>query len=325
MSASLAASLIGGALPPLLVAWIISAEGQSFMHGLGAQEIFGTWAGTRRQGYLLFAGLFGVIMVAALITTFLGTRERYVATDREPGLREEGPLRYVMQLVALTGSSPAYRLSLLIKLFSTCAVTLIGVQLAYYIQFVLEMAADKPTIMGTLFCAAIISTPLWVRFTKRRGKITAYRWAAGGYIVVLSSLLILGTGPTEVIYAVAVLAGICHAGVLIIPWTIIPDVVEFDEFESGRRREGLLYGGTTFAYKFASGLALFIAGWVLSLVGYVPDSTQTPEAVTGILMSVVAGPVVLLALSLVFTRAFPITPERHAEVVAALSARKRSS
>ncbi|MCB0324238.1 MAG: MFS transporter, partial [Bdellovibrionales bacterium] len=124
------------------------------------------------------------------------------------------------------------------------------------------------------------------------------------------------------IYAIAATVGFMHAAAITLPWAIVPDVVEFDELKSGERREGLFYGGTTFSYKAATGLAFLISTSVLQLTGYAAGVAQTPLALGAI--RVLTGPFPALALlgAVFLAMRYPLTRERHAQIVAALKERQ---
>ena len=44
---------------------------------------------------------------------------------------------------------------------------------------------------------------------------------------------------------------------MMLPWAMLPDVVEFDALAHGERREGLLYALFTFGQKAAGSLGVF--------------------------------------------------------------------
>jgi GPH family glycoside/pentoside/hexuronide:cation symporter len=109
---------------------------------------------------------------------------------------------------------------------------------------------------------------------------------------------------------------------------MLPDVIELDELQTGQRREGVFYGFFVLLQKFGLSLGLFISGWVLDWAGYIksvpgqPDAVQ-PESVL-FALRVLVGPAgaVILLLSFVAVYLYPITKEKHAEIRAALDARK---
>ncbi len=312
MVCSQIAFLIGAALPAQLIPWIMLPETLTFLEPLGGAELFGSWWGTARLGYLVFAALFAVMMMASIWTCFAGVRERALAVGTSETTAP--PFSYFSKLVVLVRTCQPFRQSLLIKLLSTCAVTLIAVKLPYYITYVLGMSESKTAILTVLFITAILSTPLWVLASRRWGKVESYRVAMVGYALLLLCLPAIGSGPTTLIYPIAIIAGFFHSAALMLPWTIIPDVVEYDELQSGERREGLLYGGTAFAYKLASALAVFFAGIGLEHSGYEPNVAQSAESVRGILGMLAVAPAVLLGLSIFASRGYLLTAKRHGEL-----------
>jgi GPH family glycoside/pentoside/hexuronide:cation symporter len=164
-----------------------------------------------------------------------------------------------------------------------------------------------------LFVSAILSLPLWTRLAARTGK----RLALGVGLVGLSiaTLLLIAFSPPGVsgyLMAMSVLAGIGVGAVLLFPWAMLPDVVEFDELASGHKREGLVYAIFTFGQKTAFALGVFLNGQVQELTGYQPGAAaQSEGAIQGI--ATMVGPVaaaVFLA-AVVWVWRFPISRERH--------------
>jgi len=97
------------------------------------------------------------------------------------------------------------------------------------------------------------------------------------------------------------------------------------EIQSGERREGLFYGGTTFTYKLASGLAIMLSGFLLSATGYDRGSqVQTPEVILGIKIAVGIIPGLLLLFGAYLAARYPLTAKKHGELVKQLEARKAS-
>jgi GPH family glycoside/pentoside/hexuronide:cation symporter len=109
---------------------------------------------------------------------------------------------------------------------------------------------------------------------------------------------------------------------------MVPDVVEYDQISSGRRREGSYYAFASFFQKLATGAALWGMGQALALTGYItpplngPLPLQPPEAVNAIRYFVGPVPTVLLILSVVFAWFYPITRESHQETLQVLAERE---
>lgn len=315
------AFLIGAVVPNSATKWVMSDKGAAFMESIGVQALFGDWARTSHQGFFVFGVIGAVIIVLSTLVTFGGTKERHFDTSGEE--HETNPFSYLKTLVSLTKTNIPFRISLMIKLLSTCAITVVSVNLNYYLEYVLGAADYKNSIFTILIISGIVAAPVWVMLSKKYGKAELYRVTAALYAVVLPSLLFLDEDHRNWITYIAIIAGALQSAALIIPWSIIPDVVEYDEYHNGVRREGLLYGGTSFAYKLATGLAVFLAGLALGYFGYDADAeVQSHTAKLGIRLVIGIVPSALFLISIFASRNYPLTAERHREILVKLAERK---
>ena len=86
-------------------------------------------------------------------------------------------------------------------------------------------------------------------------------WLSEGSIGYFSLILILG--------------GIAFGNFLAIPPSMVADVIDWDEVETGKRREGNYFAIWAFTTKLGAAVTGFIALQVLEHVGYVPNVPQT--------------------------------------------------
>lgn len=316
MVSSQVAFLLGASLPPLIVTWSTSET------MLAVNDFFGSWAGTARQGHAIQAILFGFIMVASVWTTFFGTTERDIEEPKEEKETTTSPLSYASSILEeLWGNRPFF-LSVLILLLANTAATLAAVNLPYYLEYVLLMPDQRASILFTLFLSAILSVPMWVKAAKRFGKAETFRVAMLCYVALFCVMPFLGGDTGSFIYVLSVFIGFFHAAAITLPWAIVPDVVEFDELKSGQRREGLFYGGTTFSYKAATGIAFLLSTAVLELSGYVANQAQTPLADSAIRFLIGPLPALVLILASYLALRYPLTKQRHLKILDELAQRK---
>jgi GPH family glycoside/pentoside/hexuronide:cation symporter len=139
-------------------------------------------------------------------------------------------------------------------------------------------------------------------------------------LAVISSFF-FPQAPTPLIYVVAAVAGMGFSAQWVCPWSMLPDVVEYDEKMTGERREGIYYGLWAFLTKFTGALGVAVSGWALSLFGYVPNVEQTTHALFGIRLFFAIVPTVVILISLPFLIWYPITRENHAKLVRELAER----
>ena len=102
-------------------------------------------------------------------------------------------------------------------------------------------------------------------------------------------------------------------------WTIIPsmiaDICDFDELETGQRREGMYSATFSWLLKVGVTVAMALSGWLINLAGIVDSAeTQTPQAVHNIRLLFTLLPSIFVIIGGFFVIRYPIT-ERDAEKV----------
>ena len=104
--------------------------------------------------------------------------------------------------------------------------------------------------------------------------------------------------------------------------SIQADVVDYDEYMTGERKEGSYFSVFTFLMKSSSGVMIFITGIALELVGYEPnvEQSETVKFTMSALMSWVSSACFIGAIW-IFAR-FELTEDEHARIRAELDARK---
>jgi GPH family glycoside/pentoside/hexuronide:cation symporter len=101
--------------------------------------------------------------------------------------------------------------------------------------------------------------------------------------------------------------------------------MEFDELQTGQRREGLFYGFMVLLQKLGLALGLFLVSVGLDVAGFNESlgAGQQPEmALTAIRLMIGPVPALVLVAGMALTYFYPITQQKHAEVRAQLEARK---
>ena len=103
------------------------------------------------------------------------------------------------------------------------------------------------------------------------------------------------------------------------------DVIDYDEYLTGERKEGAYFAAWNFVFKTAFGLTLMFTGWVLSWAGYVPNAEQTDTVKTALLSLYALYPFVCyMAGAAIFSR-FTLDEEQHTVIRAELDRRARAS
>jgi GPH family glycoside/pentoside/hexuronide:cation symporter len=238
------------------------------------------------------------------------------------------PFRYATALNMLTWVSLDL-VALIVPFFLTYWIAQ-GNLLAKANLFGMSLGLETATL-GILFIVAILFLPFWAWLSGRLGKQQAFVVGASFWIAVQLAVLFLGPGQVDAALVLGALVGVGLSMAQVLPDAIFPDVIEWDELLTRRRREGAYYGAKNFVRKLTGALAIFIALQALGWFGYQapPEGAlqfaQPASALAAI--RVVTGPAaaVLLLAAIVVARFYPITRERHARIRRLLAQRKALS
>ena len=117
--------------------------------------------------------------------------------------------------------------------------------------------------------------------------------------------------------------GAMAAGFTVMIRAITADIADEILLDSGREWMGLMYAMTTATSKLATAGAIFLTFNVLAAVGYQAKegSTNTPEAIQGLELAYIIGPIVFVMLAGACFIGYRLTAERHAEIRRQLDAR----
>jgi GPH family glycoside/pentoside/hexuronide:cation symporter len=268
---------------------------------------------------MLMGAIFGLASALPLFLAFLGTRERPELMNREQKVGIKASFN-------LTWRNRPFIFGLILFLFNGVTMSIIQVILLYYVKYVVLREGQSDMIMATIFVVAIFALPLWEWISRRLNK----RWAyISGIAFLAVVLLILSSLTPETgmmfIMVLCVLAGIGVSAMHVMPWAIIPDAIEYGEWKTGERQEGVFYSLIILAQKVASSIAVPAALLILQASGYVPNSVMQPaSAIFGIRM--VAGPLpaFTLCMGILFTLLFPLGRENYREITRQLKERREA-
>jgi GPH family glycoside/pentoside/hexuronide:cation symporter len=157
---------------------------------------------------------------------------------------------------------------------------------------------------------------VWSAISRRVGKKAVYFMGMSLWVIVQAGLFFLRPQDVGLMYFLAVLAGFGVSTAYLIPWAMLPDVIELDELRTGQRREGIFYSFMVFLQKICLGIAVSLVLLSLGWLGYEPTLAKQNEAVL-LAIRIFLGPLPAIALigGMVLTYLYPITREFHAEIL----------
>lgn len=255
-----------------------------------------------------------VLLVPALV---LGLRAL-----PEPPLpaRPNGPL-HLRRTLALVFSD---RL-LLRVLASNFAVRLgQGIRTAVFVFFVAHYIGEPtwaPALFLLQYLFGIAAGPLWHRVGRRLGKS---RTAVAGELVqtAINLLLLLVTpGGVALLIGLTVAQGLAQGSGNLMLRSIVADVADAHQLETGEDRLGLFFSVFSLSDKAAFAVAVGVALPLVSWLGFDPRHANSPQALEHLKWVFALGPALAHLLSAAVINGFPITEHSHAEIRRKLAAR----
>jgi Na+/melibiose symporter-like transporter len=101
------------------------------------------------------------------------------------------------------------------------------------------------------------------------------------------------------------------------------DVVDYAEWKTGRRTTGVIYATILFGLKAGLSLGGAIAGWLLSGYGYRANAVQSPEALTGIRMTISVYPAIFFFIVLACLFCYKISKKLNIQIQDELAERRK--
>ncbi len=212
----------------------------------------------------------------------------------------------------------------IIFLITWVSMDILQTTLLYFVKYIVQREAESDIIMAVIFVTAMFALPFWNWVSQRFSKRWAYIFGVAFWAVVQMMLITLNqASPLPLILFMCLLAGIGVGAAHVLPWAIIPDAIEWDEWQTGERHEGTFYSLITLAQKVASSIAIPLALLVLDATGYIPNAAQQPEsAVWGIRIVIGPIPAILLTAGIIFAIKYPLNRKQFSSLVSDLEQRR---
>ncbi|KAF4794082.1 Major facilitator superfamily domain-containing protein 2B [Turdus rufiventris] len=173
-------------------------------------------------------------------------------------------------------------------------------------------------LVVTILVSAVVSVPFWQKFLQRFGK----KCAACGISWMIPFAVMLVTIPNLILaYFVAFVSGLSIAASLLLPWSMLPDVVDNFRLQNphGKGHETIFYSSYVFFTKMSAGFGLGISAAGLEFTGYKPGiCRQSDDVILTLKLLIGAVPAILILLGLFILLFYPITEESRKETKLAL-------
>lgn len=267
-----------------------------------------------RQAFLAVGLVSGVLACLVLWICFYICREPDEGADEKPppglkesfaSMRQNGPFLIVL-------------VSILLMVLGT---TIIGKTILYFFEYQMGDRNAGSQALIAFTSVGLLVIPFWTFVTLKTSK--RFVWLAGSAVssVALLTLFFNPAGSIDMVIANYAFISLGMGAFAVTFWGMLPDTVEYGEWKSGVRVEATIFGLVTFAQKGAVALSAVLLGFLLDMIGYQAGAVQSTETLSGLRMIIVFVPLAGIAASAAFMVGYPLSPQRHGEIVAQLNER----
>ncbi|MBD1845155.1 MFS transporter [Cyanobacteria bacterium FACHB-63] len=285
-----------------------------------------------RQRYLVIGAVCAVLGSLPLFWCVWGTFDRMKAIGLQRPESEQPVSIPIAQQIRIAFSNRPFLFVVGIYLCSWLSFQLTAAIIPYFVGSWMRLNSPwaVPTVVLAVQLTAMLVLPLWNAASQRIGKRGVYAAGMVLWIIAQGGLFFLQPGQLTLMYVLAVMSGFGVSVAYLIPWSMLPDVIELDELQTGQRREGIFYSFVTFLQKVSLGIAVAIVLQSLGWAGYVkptdavPLPVQPDDVLLAIRLSIGPVPTIALLIGMVLVYFYPITREVHAEIRLKLHERKHN-
>ncbi|YAI82643.1 MAG: MFS transporter [cyanobacterium endosymbiont of Rhopalodia sterrenbergii] len=286
-----------------------------------AQIIFTKIYNTKQQ-YLLIGLICGVLAMLMIYISVWGTYYRYHQVQPKHLKSNKNSTLSLKKELCLAFNNHPFLYVMGIYLCSWLSVQIIASILPFFVIDCMKLQKIHVTQMAI----TVQVTALFVLFflnviSKKLEKKYIYLLGIPSIIIAGLGLFFLQSGQVVLLYILAVMAGIGIATAYIVPWSMLPDVIDLDELNTGKRREGIFFGVVVQLQKIGVALALFFVGQILDWSGYIRSGAGVQPESALWAIRIIIGPIStgILLIGLVLAYFYPITRQVHQQILLKLS------
>jgi GPH family glycoside/pentoside/hexuronide:cation symporter len=221
------------------------------------------------------------------------------------------------------------RLLIIVTFIENVGSAAIGALTLYVAQYVVGKPMLAPLMILSYMIPSTLSVPMWIPLSRRFGKIrlwvfsmllTGFSFGGMFFLPFLDE-----TAKIWTIFVLAFFAGLAAGCGGTVGPSVQGDVIDYDEYLTGERKEGSYFAAWNFVFKSATGVMLLLTGFVLQLSGFTPNQEQTMTTQIAIVSLYGAFPLVCYIIGAALFSRFTLDESAHAKIRAELDSRRRAA
>ena len=173
------------------------------------------------------------------------------------------------------------------------------------------------------YLMGVAAIPLWQMLARKYGKHRSLAIAMTWSGLMVLATAFLGAGDYNTFLVFYVLKGASFGAFAYLPLAIIADVVDVDTAVTRQKRAGMFFAVFGAVDKIGIAIGMFIALQILNVSGFDPSQPINEAGLWVIRVEYAVIPTFFFVLASCLVWSYPVTNERHANLIAALERRER--
>lgn len=239
--------------------------------------------------------VFGILALVFFLITFFGCKEKVGSHLDESIEQVHIPVKDGLKAL-IQNKYWLIMTATLLLIYISAAVN--GGATVYYAQNILHNKELVSQLSWAMNLTQIVAMLLIAQFIKKYGKRNVL--IAGSVITTISyGLMIFAPSNLTVVFVANMLRGVGGAGIASCMFAMVSDTIEYGEWKTGLRTEGLVNSASSFGQKLGNGLGTAIVGWILAFGGYVGGAgVQSDSAILAIKTLYIYLPIILTIIQI---------------------------
>lgn len=248
--------------------------------------------------------------IACLLSISIAT----LLLPREPIGSEGRGGRNIITAMRDVARNPHARILLFVFFIESFGVGGTSVMAPYVVKYVIKLEGILGIVLLAYVVPTALSIPVWVwlarHFERHRLWMVSMAMSAIGY----ASLVFLDEGRLGVMLFCSVMCGTGSGCGATLGQAIKADVIDYDEYVTGERKEGSYFALWAFMSKLASGLMIALVGFALSWSGY-SENTEQPQSIVNVMILLNGGiPFLCFVIGIAVFSRFRLDSREHRRI-----------
>jgi len=274
--------------------------------------------GDDAYGFRIILTIYGALALSAFLISFFTVKEKTAVEEKKT---QKYSLREVIDL--FTKNRPLVCM-IAATLFMFLSVYLSNASAIYFFKYRLDNITLVALFMGLATVAMFFGTLMAPILSAKIGKRKTYMLGVAVSVIATVGMYVFRLSNLPAFFVCAMIGSIGFALPFSMMYGLVADTIEYGEYTTGIRAEGLVYSSISFVNKLAAGLVGVFTGLALTWLGYVPNTVQTSRVLIGIDVLYFGIPFGLGALMILSVFFYPLDKEAFNRIVGELEARKQN-